>query len=74
MAQKLLVSFHVSSELCGKTNLILFKLEITCNDKKKTAGSLLSAVEKTVSEDKFVQEYFFAFAHTFDDDYDDEVL
>ena len=55
-----------------QNELDLFKLEITCNDKKETAGSLLLAVEKTDSEDKFVREYIFAFAHTFDDGYDDE--
>ena len=64
--------FSCVQRILWQNELDLFKLEITCNDEKKTAGLLLLAVETTDSEDKFVREYIFAFTHTIDDGYDDE--
>ena len=60
--------FSCVQRILWKNELDLFKLEITCNEEKKTAGLLLLAVEKTDSEDKFVRENIFLFTLIDDDD------
>ena len=60
--------FSCVQRILWQNELDLFKLEITCNEEKKTAGLLLLAVEKIDSEDKFVRENIFLFTLIDDDD------